>query len=217
MVFQGYTISSPYGWRRHPITGEQKFHAGIDLVKSHQAPIYAFTGGVVLFAGMGKSGTGLGGYGNVVVIKDKNNHAQLYAHLDRVSVKTGEQINKNDRIGYQGATGYVTGSHLHYEVRKKTSPQYGWEADASKSTLNPTTYLRNFDSSPSISNSNGQTYTVNKTLNGYLTANDAKLRKNKKATVKPGQYFVFNRSEGMINVTTVKGVPGSWINPNDNR
>lgn len=214
MVFKGYTISSPYGWRMHPIRGDKRFHAGIDLVKKHRAPIYAFTEGVVLFAGFGKSGTGLGGYGNVVVIKDKNNRAQLYAHLDRTAVKTGSRIQKNQLIGYQGKTGYVTGSHLHYEVRKKTAPLYGWEADASKSTLNPTAYLQNYYAAASAPKQ--ETYAVNKMLDGYVTAADAKQRKNKKTTVKPGRYFIFKRADGMINVTSVKGAPGSWINPNDN-
>src|SRR5690606_21555884 len=59
-------------------------------------------------------------------------------------------------------------------------------------------------------------YTVHRTVNGYLTALDAKQRKNKKSTVKPGHYYVFKRADGMINVTAKPGQPGSWINPNDN-
>ncbi|MGE8207696.1 GH25 family lysozyme [Heyndrickxia sp. NPDC080065] len=60
-------------------------------------------------------------------------------------------------------------------------------------------------------------YQVVKTLNGYINASDAKGKKNKKTTVVAGSYFVFNKSDGMINVTTQKGVPGSWINPADNK
>lgn len=62
-----------------------------------------------------------------------------------------------------------------------------------------------------------KTYKVVTTLNGYYTASDAKNRKNAKGNVKPGEYFIFNESQGMINVTKKQGVPGSWINPNDNK
>lgn len=145
-LFEGYTITSPYGWRR--LGGKSDFHPGIDLVKAHKAPIYAFTGGTVLYAGMGKAGTGLNNYGNVVVLKDDNGRAQLYAHLDRVAVKIGDTIKKDELIGYQGNTGDVTGSHLHYEVREKTSPLYGWSSDPANSTLEPTAYLRDFTPQP---------------------------------------------------------------------
>ncbi len=94
LVFSGYKVSSPYGWRRNPINGNNQFHAGIDLVKSHRAPIYAFTEGTVIFAGVGQKGSGLNGYGNVVVVKDKNGYAQLYAHLDQIAVKKGTAIQK---------------------------------------------------------------------------------------------------------------------------
>lgn len=206
LVFSGYKVSSPYGWRRNPINGNNQFHAGIDLVKSHRAPIYAFTEGTVIFAGVGQKGSGLNGYGNVVVVKDKNGYAQLYAHLDQIAVKKGTAIQKGQLVGYQGATGAATGSHLHYEVRKKSSPLYGWENDREQSTVDPTTYLKNYY----------DRYTVHRTVNGYLTALDAKQRKNKKSTVKPGHYYVFKRADGMINVTAKPGQPGSWINPNDN-
>lgn len=206
MVFSGYKITSPYGWRRHPVSGKNQFHAGIDLVKSHRAPIFAFTEGTVIFAGVGQKGSGLNGYGNVVVVKDKNGYAQLYAHLDQIAVKKGNAIQKGQLIGYQGKTGDATGSHLHYEVRTKISPLYGWENDREKSTVDPTVYLKNFY----------DRYTVHRAVNGYVTALDAKQKKNKKTTVKPGHYYIFKRADGMINVTAKPGQPGSWINPNDN-
>ncbi|MEK4750417.1 glycoside hydrolase family protein [Niallia sp. FSL W8-0177] len=62
---------------------------------------------------------------------------------------------------------------------------------------------------------NVKTYQVTKQHNGYATAADAKSKKNKKTTVPKGKYYVFNESQGMINVTTKKGVPGSWINPSE--
>lgn len=140
--FDGYQITSPYGWRR--LGSTSAFHPGIDLVKAHQAPIYAFTGGTILYAGLGKAGTGLNNYGNVVVVKDRNGRAQLYAHLDRVAVKAGAAIGKGQLIGYQGNTGDATGSHLHYEIRKKTAPLFGWESNQVLSTVEPTAYLQNF-------------------------------------------------------------------------
>jgi hypothetical protein len=216
-VFDGYRITSGFGWRTHPIRGGKEWHTGIDLVKSHKAPIEAFTDGEVLYAGEGKSGTGLGGYGIVVLIGDKNGRGQLYAHLDSVTVKKGQKVKKGQVIGYQGATGQVTGSHLHYEVRKKaeSKPPYGWIADRVNNCLDPTKYLTDFYKNEQKPSSD-KTYKVVTTVGGYLTAADAKARKNKKTTVKPGEYFVFNTADGMVNVTKVKGVPGSWINPDDN-
>ncbi|RST60030.1 M23 family metallopeptidase [Siminovitchia terrae] len=147
MVFKGYRISSSYGWRLDPIRGGREFHSGIDLVKADREPIFAFTDGTVLFAGMGRSGTGLGGYGNVVVVKDRNGCAHLYAHLARTKAIKGTFINKDQIIGYQGATGRVTGSHLHYEIRKKTTPSYGWSANHEQSTLPPIHYLQSYHQS----------------------------------------------------------------------
>src|SRR5690606_8673818 len=65
------------------------------------------------------------------------------------------------------------------------------------------------------SSSSSETYNVVNTINAYNTATDAKNHKNKAGTVKPGTYHVFNESQGMKNVTSKKGIPGSWINPND--
>jgi len=143
-VFEGYKTTSPFGWRNSPFGKGREFHTGIDLVRKHKAPIHAFTEGTVLYAGMGKQGTGLGGYGNVVVVKDKNNRAQVYAHLDSVAVKKGAIIERDQIIGYQGSTGQSTGSHLHFEVRKTCSPSYGWIADRANNCLDPTAYLESF-------------------------------------------------------------------------
>ena len=138
----GYRVTSKYGYRKDPITGKNRvFHAGIDLVKEHKAPIYAFVSGLVKFAGLGKPGTGLGGYGNVVLIEDRAGRGHLYAHLNSVTVKAGQRVVEGTRIGYQGATGQATGSHLHYEVRKKTSPSYGWTSNKAQSTIDPTPFI----------------------------------------------------------------------------
>lgn len=67
----------------------------------------------------------------------------------------------------------------------------------------------------SFTKDNVKTYQVTKQHNGYVTAADAKSKKDKKTTVPKGKYYVFNESQGMINITTKKGVPGSWINPSE--
>lgn len=145
MPFSDYRITSPYGFRPDPFTGQRSFHDGIDLVKSHRAPIEAFIGGKVLYAGIGVSGTGVGGYGNVVVIQDKDGRAHVYAHLDSVSVKKGQTVQQGKVVGRQGSTGTrVTGSHLHYEIRKKSSPSLGWIDDPQAKTLDPTKYLNDY-------------------------------------------------------------------------
>ncbi|MBM7573566.1 peptidoglycan DD-metalloendopeptidase family protein [Aquibacillus albus] len=144
--FRGYRITSHFGWRTHPIRGIREWHTGIDLVKKHRAPIEAFTDGEVIYAGEGKKGTGLGGYGIVVLIKDQKNRGQLYAHLDSTAVIIGQTIQAGTVVGFQGATGQVTGSHLHYEVRKKAenTTLYGWSADRNNNCLNPVEYLASF-------------------------------------------------------------------------
>ncbi|HLW62205.1 MAG TPA: peptidoglycan DD-metalloendopeptidase family protein [Flavobacterium sp.] len=161
MPFSDYRITSPYGNRPNPFDRTKtEFHAGIDLVKNQggvNAPIQAFVGGEVIYAGEGRTGSGLGGYGIVVLIKDKNGHGHLYAHLSRASVKKGDKVKQGNIIGRQGATGQVTGAHLHYEIRKKTSPSYGWTANKELSTVEPTAYLKDFYAAE---NSTGGTYTV---------------------------------------------------------
>lgn len=174
-----FRITSAYGWRTHPITGKRSFHAGIDLVKGHKQQINAFVSGTVLFAGKAKSGTGLGGYGNVVVIKDSKGHAHVYAHLDSVFTRKGKKVRAGERIGTQGATGNVTGSHLHYEVRKKSSPSYGWTNKAQNSTINP---------KPFISNKGGGRMVKKIAVDGYLG----------KETIKRLQQFFGTPQDGKL-------------------
>lgn len=126
MVFKGYRVTSSYGWRIHPISKVRKFHGGIDLVKNHNDPIYSFTDGVVSFAGMNKQG-----FGNLVIVTDHKGYRHFYAHLNSISVRKGYSVTPKVFVGRQGATGNVTGSHLHYEVR---NPQ--------NKTVDPTTYLQ---------------------------------------------------------------------------
>lgn len=117
-------ITSPFGWRRHPIFGVRKFHTGIDLAGPNRSQIRAADGGSVLFTGW------YGGYGKVVIISHGNDMATLYAHLSRQAVSVGDNVSKGDVIGYEGTTGFSTGPHLHFEVRVNGKPN------------NPLNYLR---------------------------------------------------------------------------
>ncbi len=116
-MLKDYRTTSPYGKRIDPITGSNAYHSGVDLVKGNRQPIYAFVPGTVVHARMGVTGSGFGGYGNVVAIRDKNGNVHLYAHLDSISVQEKEIVLTGEAVGTQGATGRATGSHLHYEVR----------------------------------------------------------------------------------------------------
>lgn len=133
----GWRITSAYGWRTHPVTGRRSFHRGVDMAKTHQAPVNAFTPGTVIYAGWGNTGTGLGNYGNVVAIWNEG-HLHLYAHLDSISTGTNFTVKRGQQIGRQGRTPthIVTGSHLHYEVRTERSPSYGLYKD-----IDPGRYL----------------------------------------------------------------------------
>ena len=109
-------VTSPFGWRKHPIFGVRKFHTGVDLAGPNRSPIHAADGGNVLFTGW------YGGYGKVVIISHGNSMATLYAHLSRVAVAAGDNVNKGDVIAYEGTTGFSTGPHLHFEVRVDGKP-----------------------------------------------------------------------------------------------
>ena len=116
MSFKGYRITSNFGYRIHPISKVRKLHGGVDLVKKHNNPIYAFRKGTVSFAGRNNQG-----FGNLVIVNEPNGYRNFYAHLNSINVKKGQKVTTNTMIGRQGATGNVTGSHLHFEVRNKNN------------------------------------------------------------------------------------------------
>ncbi|MBP1992102.1 M23 family metallopeptidase [Paenibacillus eucommiae] len=95
--FEGFRISSPYGPRKDPFTGLPAHHTGIDVL-THQAPIYAL-GWEVVHAREGVPGTGFGGFGIVVAVKDIRGALHCYAHLDSAAVKVGQQIMAGQMIG----------------------------------------------------------------------------------------------------------------------
>jgi murein DD-endopeptidase MepM/ murein hydrolase activator NlpD len=110
-------ITSPFGPRRHPIFGVRSMHSGIDLAAPRGTDIKASEGGLVIYSGW------YGGYGKVVIVDHSKGFSTLYAHLDRAKVKVGDRVKQGDTIGHEGATGYATGPHLHFELRSKGKPQ----------------------------------------------------------------------------------------------
>ncbi len=110
------SITSPFGWRRHPIFGIRKFHTGVDIAGPNHSEIHSADDGSVLFAGW------YGGYGKVVIVSHGKGMATLYAHMSRAAVSPGQNVHKGDLIGYEGSTGFSTGPHLHFEVRVDGKP-----------------------------------------------------------------------------------------------
>ncbi|MDE5645883.1 MAG: M23 family metallopeptidase [Muribaculaceae bacterium] len=112
-----YTMSSGYGYRRDPVYGSTKFHAGLDFAAKTGTPVYATGDGTVEVAER-KSG-----YGNCIDIAHGYNYLTRYAHLSEILVTPGQEVKRGDLIGKVGSTGKSTGPHLHYEVRFKDEPQ----------------------------------------------------------------------------------------------
>ena len=121
-------ISSEYGWRKNPVSGVNKLHAGIDFAAAGGTPIYAAASGYVQVAGWST-----GGYGNYVIIyhgkmSDGNTYTTLYAHMRSVATSAGKYVKQGELIGYVGTTGNSTGNHLHLEV---------WKGGSKANAVNP--------------------------------------------------------------------------------
>lgn len=104
------SCSSAYGWRRHPIFGTRKFHAGEDIPAPSGAPIVAAASGTVTTAGW------VSGYGNYTVINHGGGVMTAYGHQSSIQVSVGQQVSAGEQIGLVGSTGNSTGPHLHFEV-----------------------------------------------------------------------------------------------------
>ena len=125
-------ISSEYGWRKNPVTGVNKLHAGTDFASPGGTPIYAAASGYVQVAGWSS-----GGYGNYVIIyhgkmSDGNQYSTLYGHMRSVATSAGKYVQQGEIIGYVGSTGNSTGNHLHLEV---------WKGGSKANAVNPRGYI----------------------------------------------------------------------------
>lgn len=125
-------ISSEYGWRKNPVTGVNKLHAGTDFAAPGGTPIYAAASGYVQVAGWSS-----GGYGNYVIIyhgkmSDGNQYSTLYGHMRSVATSAGRYVQQGEIIGYVGSTGNSTGNHLHLEV---------WKGGSKANAVNPRGYI----------------------------------------------------------------------------
>ena len=111
----GYTINarSPFGPRRHPITGKKSFHHGVDVAMPVGTPLTAPADGVVAHKGYGKSG------GHTLIIQHVDNIHTVYYHLQKAShLAKGTRVEVGDVVAFVGNTGASTGPHLHFEVRR---------------------------------------------------------------------------------------------------
>jgi murein DD-endopeptidase MepM/ murein hydrolase activator NlpD len=104
-------ISSPYGWRTHPIYKNRSFHTGIDIAAPAGRTIAAARSGRVVYVGY------KGAYGLVAIIDHGYSVATVYAHMSKVYVQSGQRIGTGKAVGAIGCTGWCTGPHIHFEVR----------------------------------------------------------------------------------------------------
>lgn len=106
-------VSSGYGMRFHPVSGQRKAHLGVDYAAPTGTPVRTIGDGVVSFAGVQR------GYGKVIEITHKDQKSTLYAHLSRIDVRAGQRVAQGEFIGAVGSTGLSTGPHLHFEFRDR--------------------------------------------------------------------------------------------------
>ncbi|WP_294157548.1 murein hydrolase activator EnvC [uncultured Selenomonas sp.] len=115
-------ITSEFGWRTHPITGDQRFHSGLDIGGDYGVPVCAAQAGTVTYAGW------ISGYGNTVIIDHGGGVTTLYGHNQSLAVGEGQSVAQGQVISYCGSTGNSTGPHCHFEVRQNGEPvsPYGY-------------------------------------------------------------------------------------------
>ena len=119
-----YYVSSPYGPRKHPVTGKYRMHHGIDLAGTWQENVSVSADGTVVFAGYH------GSFGKVIRIKHNYGIMTTYGHLAKINVRRGDLVSEGQIIGKMGRTGKVKGAHLHYEISVNGKSQ------------NPATYIK---------------------------------------------------------------------------
>ena len=109
-------ISSRFGNRYHPILHREKMHTGEDIAAGYGTPFRAARGGRVLYSGWQTA------YGNTIIVDNGNGTTTLYGHASKLNVRAGQAVRAGQTIGNVGSTGWSTGPHLHFEVRKNGVP-----------------------------------------------------------------------------------------------
>jgi hypothetical protein len=128
-ILRNYTITSPYGYRSDPTTGENKLHAGIDFAAAYGTPIQACDSGTVIYAQFGSAP--YGGYGNIVIVRHSPTLISMYAHCSKIRVKVGQTVKKGQVVADVGSTGEnCQGNHCHFEIR------------VNNKAVDPMTYLK---------------------------------------------------------------------------
>lgn len=133
MPVDNASISSSFGWRQDPLTGERAFHSGVDWASPVGTPVFAASNGVVLFIGPASN------LGNMVEIRHGEHIVARYAHLQGIEVITGMPVVAGQRIARVGSTGRSTGSHLHFELivdGSKVDPEAFFSKSKAKITSN---------------------------------------------------------------------------------
>jgi len=131
-------ITSGFGWRRDPFSGQQAWHGGLDIAPHNGAANYILAAerGEVIYSGWN------GGYGNCLMIDHGAGTVTLYAHMSSILVSKGEVVDRGQRIARAGTTGYSTGVHLHFEVREyEKSPVRNYPSGGPDHRYDPMQYF----------------------------------------------------------------------------
>ena len=118
-----YYISSLFGWRNSPFTGQRSYHSGIDMAAPTGTSIFAALAGTVTTAGWSDT------YGNYVIVRHHSGYKTLYAHMSKINVSVGQYVTTSTVLGRVGSTGLSTGPHLHFTIYKNgvaVNPQSLW-------------------------------------------------------------------------------------------
>ena len=106
------TISSPFGYREHPVEGEERFHYGVDLAADTGTAVSCFADGTVTAVGESSS------YGKYCIVTHSGGYTTLYAHCSHITVSSGAEVARGEKIAEVGETGMATGPHLHFELHQ---------------------------------------------------------------------------------------------------
>jgi murein DD-endopeptidase MepM/ murein hydrolase activator NlpD len=156
-------ISSGFGQRIDPISGQQSGHLGIDIAAGEGTQVNSTSAGTVVVAGLQPGADKKQGYGNLVVVDHGNGIVTKYAHLSSIDVKVGDKVQLGQKVGAVGSTGYSTGPHLHYEILKD-----GKAVDPQKNALSQVNPVGQVTSAAMASSETGQRIDTTSTQNNDL-------------------------------------------------